>query len=527
MQLRSTLLLTIGAGVIAASLLAGTALWGVHDGTSAAQRTFVAKDVTADILPPPLYLIELRLVLSEALEGTLTPQEAMTQADRLRHEYEDRVRYWTDHPPYGLEKQLLGEQHAAGQRFLSDARDVLHTLATQGREVASKRLAAAHSSYLAHRAGVDKTVAASTRFADLAGSNFERTGARMVQMSLAVFVGALLLLALLGAWAWRNIFRSTGGEPADVARVADAVSRGDLSVAVQLRKGDDTSVMAAMARMCESLRQLVSEVRVTSESIATGSSQIASGNSDLSHRTEEQAASVQQTAASMEQISVAVQHNTANASRAESLARCAQDAAREGGAVVGQVMSTMRQIEGSAQRIAEITGLIDGIAFQTNILALNAAVEAARAGEQGRGFAVVASEVRSLAQRSAQAAQEIKTLISESLGSVQAGARDASAAERAIRDIVERVQAVNELIVGLNSTAQQQTGGISQVSTSVAELDRATQQNSALVEQSAAAAQSLNRQADRLIAAVARFRLGDAVATQGRQAAPVLPPPAP
>jgi methyl-accepting chemotaxis protein len=255
--------------------------------------------------------------------------------------------------------------------------------------------------------------------------------------------------------------------------------------------------------------RLVGEVRQGTETIATASGQIASGNQDLSSRTEEQASSLQQTAASMGHLTGTVRQNADSAREANQLATSASDLARKGGSVVAQVVDTMGSIQASSRRIGDIISVIDGIAFQTNILALNAAVEAARAGEQGRGFAVVASEVRSLAQRSAEAAREIKGLIDESVGAVNSGTTLVDEAGRTMTDIVHGVQRVSDIIAGITRASDEQSAGIEQVNHAIKQMDQVTQQNAALVEEAAAAAGSLKHQADGLVKAVNVFRLAD------------------
>jgi methyl-accepting chemotaxis protein len=297
--------------------------------------------------------------------------------------------------------------------------------------------------------------------------------------------------------------------PIDVAvKAAERVAAGDLTVDVRASGRDEAAqLLIALQRMTKGLRRIVGNVRLSSDSIATGSTQIANGNADLSQRTEEQASNLQQTAASMEELTATVKNNADTAITAARLAGEASAVASQGGAVVGNVVRTMDDITESSRRIAEIIGVIDGIAFQTNILALNAAVEAARAGEQGRGFAVVASEVRSLAQRSANAAREIKTLIGESVEKVENGSRLVGDAGRTMDDIVTRVRRVNELIGEISSASGEQSRGIEQVGSAVGQLDQVTQQNAALVEESAAAAESLRHQAEALAQAVGSFRL--------------------
>jgi methyl-accepting chemotaxis protein len=326
---------------------------------------------------------------------------------------------------------------------------------------------------------------------------------------LALGAMACALAALGGWWVTRSIT-----VPIHRAmQIAETVAQGDLTSRIDITSSDETGkLLAALKSMNTNLVRIVEQVRRSSENIATGSGQIATGNQDLSQRTEEQASNLQQTAASMEQLTGTVKANADTARAATQLASAAREVAAQGGTVVGQVVATMGEINSSSQRIAEIIGVIDGIAFQTNILALNAAVEAARAGEQGRGFAVVAGEVRSLAQRSAQAAREIKQLIGESVEKVQTGSRLVGDAGRTMEDIVTQVHRVNDLISEISAATGEQTDGIGQVSHAVSQLDQVTQQNAALVEESAAAAESLRVQADALVKAVASFRLAPSMA---------------
>ncbi|MBW8462033.1 methyl-accepting chemotaxis protein [Acidovorax sp.] len=322
---------------------------------------------------------------------------------------------------------------------------------------------------------------------------------------LVAGVAGLALLVLLSWVVVQRIRRSLG----EVALVAQRIGEGDLSQPIHAQgRGEVAQMMRAMEGMQSSLVRIVGDVRHSSDSIATGSSEIATGNADLSQRTEEQASNLQQTAASMEQITSTVKNNSDTAQRAAVLAGTASAAAVKGGEVVGQVVATMQDIAAASKKITDIIAVIDGIAFQTNILALNAAVEAARAGEQGRGFAVVASEVRSLAQRSASAAKEIKTLIGASVEKVDNGAQLVTNAGQSMEVIVTQVKRVSDLIGEISSATGEQTIGISQVGEAVTQLDQVTQQNAALVEQSAAAADSLKHQAAKLAQIVSVFRLG-------------------
>jgi methyl-accepting chemotaxis protein len=323
---------------------------------------------------------------------------------------------------------------------------------------------------------------------------------------LALVGGSLAVGVVLALLITRSLLRQLGGEPAVAARLAQAVAQGDLSTRIALRPGDRTSLLAALAQMQASLAQVVNTVRDGSDHVATASAEIAQGNNDLSQRTEQQASALQQTAASMEQLGSTVRQNADNARQADVLARTASEVAQRGGAAVAQVVDTMRGINDSSKQIADITGVIDGIAFQTNILALNAAVEAARAGEQGRGFAVVAGEVRILAQRSADAARQIKSLIAVSVERVEQGTRQVDEAGTTMTDVVGSIERVTHIMGEISAASSEQSTGVRQVGEAVTQMDQATQQNAALVEQSAAAAESLKQQAHQLVDAVAVFR---------------------
>ncbi|MBO1012371.1 MCP four helix bundle domain-containing protein [Achromobacter sp. SD115] len=347
---------------------------------------------------------------------------------------------------------------------------------------------------------------------------------RALMVALAVIGVAVGML--LGWLVTRGIVRPL--EHAVTA--ARQVAAGDLTTDIQVATRDETGdLMGALKTMNESLARIVKDVRDGCESIASASSQIAQGNADLSQRTEEQASSLEETAASMEQLTSTVQQNANNASEADRLVNQASSVAVRGGQVVDGVVQTMSAISDSSRRIADITGVIDGIAFQTNILALNAAVEAARAGEQGRGFAVVAGEVRTLAQRSAVAAKEIKALIDESVTRVEGGTRQVDEAGRTMREVVDSVRQVATLVREIASASEEQSAGIGQVNQAVAQMDTVTQQNAALVEEAAAAAASMQEQATRLAQEVRRFKVeaggGSAREAQVRlvQAVPAAP----
>jgi methyl-accepting chemotaxis protein-1 (serine sensor receptor) len=330
------------------------------------------------------------------------------------------------------------------------------------------------------------------------------------QVSLLALAGALVFGVAFGVWILRSLTRELGGEPHQAAALARSVAAGQLGVHVALRPGDSSSLMAHLLHMRDSLADVVGHVRRNADSVATAAEQIAQGNIDLSSRTEEQASALQQTSALMEQLNATVANNADNARQANVLAQGASSVAVQGGNAVQQVVQTMRDISAASKRIADITGVVDGIAFQTNILALNAAVEAARAGDQGRGFAVVASEVRVLARRSAEAAREIKQLITASVAQVDDGSALADRAGKTMQDAVQAIQRVTTLVGEISTASAEQSGGVQQVGHAMTQMDEATQQNAALVEESAAAAASLSQQAGQLVQSVAVFTLAEA-----------------
>ncbi|MFL9670157.1 methyl-accepting chemotaxis protein [Variovorax sp. AB1(2024)] len=329
---------------------------------------------------------------------------------------------------------------------------------------------------------------------------------------LGLLLGSVALGLVLALWIARIVSRPLS----EAVKVAQSVAAGDLTSRIEARTTDETGqLLEALKGMNDSLSKIVGEVRMGTDTIATASSQIASGNQDLSSRTEEQASSLEQTAASMEELTSTVKQNADNARQANQLAVSASEVAVKGGSVVSQVVDTMGSINASSKKIVDIIGVIDGIAFQTNILALNAAVEAARAGEQGRGFAVVASEVRSLAQRSAAAAKEIKTLIGDSVEKVEEGSKQVEEAGRTMDEIVGSVKRVTDIMGEITAASQEQTSGIEQINQAITQMDQVTQQNAALVEEASAAAQSLQEQAGSLVQSVSIFKLdANALATR-------------
>ena len=346
--------------------------------------------------------------------------------------------------------------------------------------------------------------------------------ARWIAIVLALSITAAV--AAMGLLLARRIAASLK----NAIDVAHTIAGGDLSVQISATSKDEVGqLMTAMAEMSESLVRIVSEVRSGTETIGTASSEIAAGNLDLSARTEQQAGSLEETASAMEELTATVRQNSDNARQAKQMAVSASDKAVRGGEVMGDVIRTMEAIDSASNKIADIISVIDGIAFQTNILALNAAVEAARAGEQGRGFAVVATEVRNLAHRSAAAAKEIKTLISDSVEQVGQGGKLVQQAGAAMTEVVDTVRSVTDIVSEISAASAEQSTGIDEINRAITQMDEVTQQNAALVEEAAAASQSLQEQASKLASVVGAFKLAHGQANAAQHSTPVRPAPVP
>ncbi|GAB3410236.1 methyl-accepting chemotaxis protein [Massilia agilis] len=357
----------------------------------------------------------------------------------------------------------------------------------------------------AYKAGVEEMLKLERRISDDMADRIEAATER--DTMLCILLGALML-AFGGVCAFL-LARSITRPLASAVKVSQAVASGDLTTVFTAQPKDEVGdLMRALQQMNDGLAKLVGEVQAGTHAIAGASGEIASGNLDLSARTEQQASALEETASSMEELTATVRHNADNAGQANQLAQAASTVAGRGGEIVGKVVDTMGSIDASSRKIVDIIGVIDGIAFQTNILALNAAVEAARAGEQGRGFAVVASEVRNLAQRSAAAAKEIKTLIGDSVEQVNQGTELVQRAGATIKEVVDSVARVTDIMAEITAASREQSAGIDQVNEAITHMDRATQENAALVEEAAAAAASMQEQSARLAAAASRFRLG-------------------
>jgi methyl-accepting chemotaxis protein len=437
-----------------------------------------------------------------------------------------------------LGKLLAPEMEAATQRILVLENDVAGLLSTPRSKELFEEVDARRRSYLEIRQRVlekrkagqadeaiallDSSLAPATRvylgsietladFESAAVTGGTATGRAAAVSGQNVVLGACALVIVLGFILSWKITSAIVGPVRFAAKVARRVASGDLTTTVRTGGGDEIAqLLQALSDMMANLHTLVGEVSAGARTVTDSSARIAHGNLDLAQRTEEQASTLEETASSMQELTSTVSRNSENARHASRLAAGASDVARQGGVVVGQVVSTMTEISAASRQIADIIGVIDGIAFQTNILALNAAVEAARAGEQGRGFAVVAAEVRSLAQRSAAAAREIKTLIGASTDKVDAGTRLVAAAGKTMEEIVASVREVTDLVAEIAAAGQEQSAGIEQVNTAVSRMEQAVQQNAALVDEATVATEAMNEQAAALLRTVTRFRLDPA-----------------
>ncbi len=501
----SLVLLTLALGGFAISRL-----MVVHDG---------ATDLATNWLPSIKALGELR-----------------TSANQIRRNEADHVLSVDSAEMAAIEKRLEAQReefHQRTEKFTALISATEERVAYESFKKHKERFLTAHTQLLALSRGGEKTIAETrgffrgesrTAFNEMVGElgrlvEINEKGSQAAVAAadsayrgaflwtIAILVAAMAIAFALALWIIRSVTRQLGAEPAEAANLARRVADGDLSVAIALRAGDTTSLMAALKRMQDSLSDIVHTVRGNAEGVATASGQISQGTTDLSSRTEEQASALEETSASMKELATTVNQNADAAQEGSRLAVDASAVAARGGEVVSQVVDTMKGINDSSRKIADIISVIDGIAFQTNILALNAAVEAARAGEQGRGFAVVAGEVRTLAQRSAEAAKEIKSLITDSVERVGQGSQLVDQAGSTMNEVVASIQRVSELMSRISSASLQQSAGVAQIGEAVNQMDITTQQNAALVEESAAAADSLKQQALQLVQAVAVFKL--------------------
>ncbi|WP_019576518.1 methyl-accepting chemotaxis protein [Curvibacter lanceolatus] len=527
--------LKIGArlGVAFAAVLLLLALLGGFGTYQTSQANFYAKDLGTNWLPSIKVIGDIRASLNRARraglrhllenspEGKLAQQklsedELMQKLPKLLAQFEPMIATAEEKQAYEKMRSTYEEWHALEKKQLQ-----LSSGSASDQEAARQMAVGDNArAFSAITTAAEKLVAINVEGADKSTA----AAAASYQQALIVSIGMIALAVLMGAALALVVTRSITQPLSTGVTVAEAVAQGDLTSKFDIQGRDEPAdLLRALQHMNDRLVDIVGQVRLSSDSIATGSAEIATGNADLSQRTEQQASNLEETAASMEELNSTVKTNADTAQQASRLATEATQAAEQGGAVVGRVVATMQDISASSKKISDIIGVIDGIAFQTNILALNAAVEAARAGEQGRGFAVVASEVRSLAGRSAEAAKEIKSLISTSVETVESGTVLVDEAGQSMEGIVDQVKRVSQLINEISSASMEQSSGISQIGDAVNQLDQVTQQNAALVEESAAAADSLKNQSQRLAELVSVFKIDGQPNRVGQASSAALP----
>jgi methyl-accepting chemotaxis protein len=505
-----TLLVVIFAALLIG--IGGVGLYGITKANDSLSSVYASRVVPLEKINEINYLVQRNRVL--VMDMTLVPDASNVEErnKELRSNIERITGLWKDYRQTSLSPEEAALADAFAQARKAYVQEGL--LGTANAMLEGKR-----SDALANYREKVSNLAPPTQGAvvklnqyqlDLAKQEYDAAVGRykvIFTAAIAAVVAGLILGCGLAFSILKGVLGELGGEPRDAAMVARRVAAGDLTTRIELKSAGENSIMAALQQMQLNLASVIGSVRQNAEGVATASTQIAMGNTDLSQRTEEQASALQQTATTIDHFGTTVSTNADNAKLANQLASSASQVATKGGEVVKQVVDTMKGIDESSKRIAEIIGVIDGIAFQTNILALNAAVEAARAGEQGRGFAVVATEVRSLAGRSADAAKEIKSLIGASVERVEHGTLLVDEAGRTMEEVVHSIQRVTDVVGEISAASTAQNTGVSQIGQAVNQLDQTTQQNAALVEESAAAAQSLDQQARELVAAVSVFKL--------------------
>ena len=485
------------------------------------------KDLIADVLPPPNFVVETHMVALQLLESEGNdPAEFNKLTERLKvlkAEYETRHNYWVDQQlAPELKDAFINKAHAPVMGYYKLVQDdMVGAIKAKDMESARVAFSKANLAFIQHRDAIDQVVKMATQLA----TDTEAQAAQTINWSnillLAMFVVVLALCLTVALIISNGIVKPLS----ETVQVAQKFAQGDLTVHINdMGKSELGQLNLALRNMQQSLVNLVRNIQSGSKQVANASAEIASGNHDLSARTESQASSLEETASSMEELGATVRQNADNARTANQLAQSASSVAVRGGEVVAQVVDTMKGINDSSRKISDIISVIDGIAFQTNILALNAAVEAARAGEQGRGFAVVAGEVRSLAQRSAEAAKEIKTLISASVERVEQGSKLVDEAGNTMQEVVASIRRVTDIMGEISAASTEQSLGVTQVGDAVTQMDQVTQQNAALVEEMAAAASSLKTQAEELLNTVNVLKVdGAAVSSSGQRPAAVGP----
>ena len=502
--------LSLGFGLLVVLLatLGGVSLWQVQG----MERE--VNEVTRGLMPKQKRLAEIESEVNEiarAMRNMLimdVPADIEAQRSDILSSRQAILGHveWLDGAVVNPEaKRLLQGVKDARTAFVASQERFLGTLAAGQKDEARRVLLdETRPLQLTYIQALDNLTAFQDKLTEQGVTDIDHAAQTVQRVTWALMLAGVALAAVLATSIIRSVTRPIG----QAVAVANAVAEGDLTQSIDTRGRSETAqLLQALSTMQQRLGQVVGQVRQNAEGVATASAQIAQGNSDLSSRTEQQASALEETSASMEQMGSTASQNADNARQASQLAASASTVAVQGGEVVSQVVQTMKDINDSSKKISDIIGVIDGIAFQTNILALNAAVEAARAGEQGRGFAVVAAEVRNLAQRSAEAAKEIKGLIMASVDRVEQGTALVDRAGTTMQEVVTSIRRVTDIVGEISSASQEQNAGVGQVSEAVSQMDQATQQNAALVEESAAAASSLRGQAEQLVQAVAVFRL--------------------
>ena len=516
-KISTRLLLLIGILSVLLVAIGAIGLSGISRANNAIKTVYEDRTVPLSQLGEIDYLVQRNRVLVMDMLLQPTPENVAKSDKELRGNMETITKTWAAY----MATYLTPEEVKLAETFAQVRKDYVQT----GLLPAAEAMLGANSD-VALALYKEKIIplAPATHQAvqklrtlqlDVARQEFDAAAARYVTIrivSIGSIVAGVLFAFIFGLALVRGISRSL----AQAMDAANAVAQGDLSHRIVVQGKDEVAqLLVSLSAMQDNLAKVVESVRSGSEGVSTASAEIAQGNQDLSARTESQASALEQTAASMEQLSATVKQNADSAHQANQLALSASTVAAHGGAVVGQVVVTMKGINDASRKIADIISVIDGIAFQTNILALNAAVEAARAGEQGRGFAVVASEVRSLAGRSAEAAKEIKSLINASVERVEQGTALVDQAGTTMTEVVSSIRRVTDLMGEISAASNEQSQGVAQVREAVTQMDQVTQQNAALVEEMAAAASSLNSQAQELVQTVALFKLGDTDDQQG------------
>jgi len=505
-SLGNRLVLAFGTLMVLVALIGGTSIWFALASAGRYDRMYDSTLATAELGRATNALWQMRYGLSQFPQMDQAGKKKIIEDEaRWAKDIDTAFKRYEALNPSDGERQRLETLRADFKRYV-EVRPKWFELEMDGKIEEAREYRAAHTTPLGQATvkGVGELIDLQSKASEQIGSTYG-AGARSLSMVLLAFT--LITLAAI-AWIVWHVSRLISGPIAQATAAARRIAQGDLSQPLAFERRDGVSaLLVALQDMQSSLAATVGQVRAGVHNVADASAQIAQGNVDLSARTEQQASSLQQTASSMQQMTGSVKANADNANQANQLAASASEVAARGGVVVERVVSMMGEIQTSSRKIADIIGVIDGIAFQTNILALNAAVEAARAGEQGRGFAVVAGEVRSLAHRSADAAREIKSLIGASVEKVDAGSSLVSEAGQTMTEVVSRVRKVTDLIGEITAAGREQHEGIDQVNRAVTQLDEMTQQNAALVEQSSAAATSLKAQAGKLSESVSVFRL--------------------